>query len=181
MMIEMYLYCTRSKPYLYLHKGKYFVSKRLMGTPLNGKVIGDCLCANVEKIEPKEDGTYSFSYGETGLTQPELWRYGKGKPLYGFHITAKRPCVPALPMLFFCEYAPQSFRKVKFEGREVYLFSLEAKHIAMILNGLKTIEVRKRGIGAYCEQKLDWKGGNEYGTKSNRARQRLRTDKASAR
>lgn len=65
------------------------------GDILNGsqKVIGEVICDKVYKFEP--DGEY-YTYGydidddsleETCLTREDLTTYGKGKTLYGWHIS----------------------------------------------------------------------------------------------
>lgn len=58
-----------------------------------GKVIGEFVCDRIEKIEPCFE-YYSDGYDidddmltETCLTRAELMSYGKGKPLYGWHIS----------------------------------------------------------------------------------------------
>lgn len=100
---KAYIYCTKDKPYLYrvdddnnfeltntLRPETYEYVKDY--NEQNGKAIGSFICDKVDK--------YTFSHYEAEyrvnhieqeamcLNHPDLIRYGKGKPLYGLHITA---------------------------------------------------------------------------------------------
>lgn len=102
---KCYIYCTKndmSEPFLYYTKGW----KEL--TTEKGKVIGYFVCdkidtyyyGNMDYPTPKFEGDdsvcevgdgYYITSGEleeTCLTYEELEDYGKGKTLYGWHITA---------------------------------------------------------------------------------------------
>lgn len=93
---KAFIYCTNDRKIIldrsetdkiYLNVNIY----RNIPMGLNGKVIGEFICDKVD--------TYSFSYYEAEyrinhieqkamcLNHPELIRYGKGKPLYGWHIS----------------------------------------------------------------------------------------------
>ena len=106
-----YICCTSAKPYLYkeanppfelfldseLYKGKGY-DDRLF----SGKVIGDFICDEIIEwqydkghqyyVEYPDDCTSYFPYLKchseaTGLKCSEIEKLGKGKPLYGLHIS----------------------------------------------------------------------------------------------
>ena len=57
-----------------------------------GKVIGEFVCDEIIEILPDNEiyGTYDISDDEviaSCLVNGDLWNYGKGKTLYGFHIS----------------------------------------------------------------------------------------------
>ena len=99
---KAYIYCCKAKPYLYkeanppfelfldseLYKGKGY-DDRLF----SGKVIGEFLCDRVERLEEhiEQGGLYyilSDTFNEQAqLDNWELHDYGKGKILYGWHIS----------------------------------------------------------------------------------------------
>ncbi len=58
---------------------------------LNGKVIGEYICDEIQEwVFDNETNSYDISDDDlalTCLTQEQLWEYGKGKTLYGYHIT----------------------------------------------------------------------------------------------
>lgn len=97
---KAYIYCTKDKPYLYgdmpikefyLDNGGY-KGGECNGIKLcNGKVIGEFIC---DKVDEYTFSHYEAEYRVTHveqkamcLNQPELIRYGKGKTLYGWHIS----------------------------------------------------------------------------------------------
>lgn len=95
-----YIYCTNAKPYLYreanppfelfldsdLYEGEGY-DDRLF----SGKVIGEFICYKVDKYTFSHyEAEYRVTHVEQNamcLNQPELIHYGKGKPLYGLHIS----------------------------------------------------------------------------------------------
>ena len=107
-----YIYCTSAKPYLYkeanppfelfldseLYKGKGY-DDRLFSS----KVIGEFICDKVDKIIPLQHTYYNYiglpianvtEYGiwnddlaQMCLKKKEIDNYGKGKMLYGWHIS----------------------------------------------------------------------------------------------
>lgn len=108
---KCYIYCTSAKPYLYkeanppfelfldseLYEGKGY-DDRLF----SGKVIGEFICDKIIEwqydkghqyyVDYPDDCTSYFPYlkchGEaTGLKCSEIEKLGKGKPLYGWHIS----------------------------------------------------------------------------------------------
>ena len=85
---KCYIYCTEKGKYLYrcrLDKNGLAVPERW-----NGKIIGEFMCDKIS-IYPY-DRTYGFLISEeefnmTFLTGNEFCGYGKGKTLYGWHIS----------------------------------------------------------------------------------------------
>ena len=78
---KSYIYCTNNR------------AKEGGGvTKANGKVIGEYVCDEIVEFTADEysDRSYYISddeLAETCLSQEELWEYGKGKTLYGYHIS----------------------------------------------------------------------------------------------
>lgn len=58
---------------------------------LNGKVFCEYICDEIQEwVFDNETNSYDISDDDlalTCLTQEQLWEYGKGKTLYGYHIT----------------------------------------------------------------------------------------------
>lgn len=79
---KVYVYCTLPKA-----SGDAF----LIGEPprcANGKVIGEFVCDNIEIIKKTDyHPNYYFTRIGTCLEPSEMWEYGKGKPLYAWHIS----------------------------------------------------------------------------------------------
>ena len=75
----------------------------------NGKVIGSFVCDKIDEYEANERGWYIYPQDETCLLCDEIAHYGKGKPLYGWHITA--------PKLFDKPKELGEFRKVCLNGK----------------------------------------------------------------
>ena len=160
---KAYIYCTKAKPYLYreanppfelfldseLYKGKGY-DDRLF----SGKGIGEFICDEIIEwqydkshqyyVDYPDDCTSYFPYLKchseaTGLKCSEIENYGKGKTLYGLHISDlkiydkpkelsefRKLCKINLPMCDRCEYystwngrcenitcAPQSYQYVE--------------------------------------------------------------------
>ena len=86
---KCYIYCTKEKPTVCL----LGVADMFEVTKQNGKVIGEFVCDKVEKFEEhiEQGGLYytlDNDFNEkTQLDNWELHEYGKGKPLYGWHIS----------------------------------------------------------------------------------------------
>ena len=138
---KAYIYCTKAKPYLYreanppfelfldseLYKGNGY-DDRLF----SGKIIGEFVCDEIIEwqydkghqyyVDYPNDCTSYFPYLKchseaTGLKCSEIENYGKGKTLYGWHISDlkiydkpkelsefRKPCKINLPMCDRCEY-----------------------------------------------------------------------------
>lgn len=99
---KAYIYCTKDKPYLYridddnnfeltntLRPKTYEYVKDY--NEQNGKVIGEYICDNVDEYTFSHyEAEYRVTHAEQKgmcLNQPELILYGKGKTLYGWHIS----------------------------------------------------------------------------------------------
>lgn len=94
---------TPVKCYIYCTQGEYFFFKEQVGlgkftgynnvpntlTMWNQKVIGEFICDNI--IDFWYDKGFYLPTGklktDTCLTNTEFYNYGKGKPLYGLHIS----------------------------------------------------------------------------------------------
>lgn len=100
---KSYIYCTKGKlallrddedaeeQFLYEH-WKFANFHQSFGRKiLNGKVIGEYICDEIQEwLFDNETNSYDISDDNlalTCLTQEQLWEYGKGKTLYGYHIT----------------------------------------------------------------------------------------------
>lgn len=89
---KCYIYCTKGENLWLTQKGVKSKTE-LAGYLLNGKVIGDFVCDKIEKLEEhiEEGGLYytlkSDFNEETQLDNWQLRDYGKGKPLYAWHIS----------------------------------------------------------------------------------------------
>lgn len=83
---NVYIYCTKGET--------VYLPKDIFGNEaLNGKVIGEFVCDDIADytIDPYGHHSYFISdddFENTCLTfYEELWDYGKGKTLYGWHIS----------------------------------------------------------------------------------------------
>lgn len=100
------IYCTRDKGILFYrsrhtndfiaYKPKFYKDTEILlqqngHTVFNGKVIGEYICDEIQEwVFDNETNSYDISDDDlalTCLTQEQLWEYGKGKTLYGYHIT----------------------------------------------------------------------------------------------
>ena len=136
-----YICCTNAKPYLYREANppfKLFLDSDLYegngydDRLFSGKVIGEFVCDEIIEwqydrghqyyVDYPNDCTSYFPYLKchseaTGLRCSEIEKLGKGKPLYGLHISDlriydkpkelsefRKPCKINLPMCDRCEY-----------------------------------------------------------------------------
>ena len=79
------------KVFMYETKAQFVKSIRGACTTFGygrGKVIGSFVCDKIDEYEANERGWYIYPQDETCLLCDEIAHYGKGKPLYGWHITA---------------------------------------------------------------------------------------------
>lgn len=96
---KCYIYCTNSNGMLLaaydgLHYSKDYVG-RFDPACINCKVIGEFVCDKIDKFELDDEffgkhieyDLYNTEVSKTCLTRKELREYGKGEPLYGWHIT----------------------------------------------------------------------------------------------
>ena len=85
---------------------------------LNGTVVGEFTCDSILEIpaDGSNYGTYDISDDDlslTCLTQEDLWEYGKGRTLYGWHISNLIVYDQPKQLQEFLEKAPQSWCYVK--------------------------------------------------------------------
>lgn len=101
---KVYIYCTKHKPYLYrVDDDDNFELTNALRSEVdvyvkdynkqNGKVIGEFICDKVEKLEEhiEEGGIYytlNSDFNEAAqLDNWQLHDYGKGKDIFGWHIS----------------------------------------------------------------------------------------------
>lgn len=105
MPFKCYIYCTKSGTILYgdgksyvtdnanLLKGGFQTGFQIASgfSKWNGKVIGEFICNKVDEYTFSHyEAEYRVTHVEQNamcLNQPELIQYGKGKTLYGWHIS----------------------------------------------------------------------------------------------
>ena len=155
--MKLLLYCTKSNPNLNKLYGKnwfYFGEKLTdLDVKLNGKIVAQCNCEKVDLICPDfnyldascKDGKGFILY-KACLTRKDLVDYGKGKYLYALHLSNLEVFNNSKDLSDFgVKTAPQNMRKCfDNKGNEYVLISIRPEHLANILNGKKTIEVRKK-------------------------------------
>lgn len=102
---KVFIYCTKKgRPLVYgdVFRGNwseeyvqtYGYSKKeadkIWGS-LNGKIIGEFICDRIDEYEfvviAGLCGYYGYFEKETRLTPEEMFRYGQGETLYGWHIS----------------------------------------------------------------------------------------------
>lgn len=111
---------------------------------VNGKVIGEFVCYNVDE--------YTFSYYNAEyrvthveqkamcLNQPELILYGKGKTLYGWHISDLKIYDKPRELSEFAVADKEAIRQCEYREQSYYAFT----DTGYIKNGF------------YCKKKDDW-------------------------
>ena len=93
---KCYIYCTKDKG-ISFWTGKQYAyaddkSHNLFDVYGNGKVIGEFLCDYILKITPDTYGHHEYFISDDDLnasclTTNDLWEYGSGKTLCGWHIS----------------------------------------------------------------------------------------------
>lgn len=81
------------KVYVYETKARFVKCVRGACTKYgygSGKVIGSFVCDKIDEYEANGRGWYIYPQDETCLLCDEIAHYGKGKTLYGWHITAPK-------------------------------------------------------------------------------------------
>ena len=161
------IYCTKEKPYLHYRPTEncntHYVlwdKKSEEKKVLNGTICAECEIDEWDRVDYIRD--IDFRGYEDGLlelaclTDEEIENYGKGKQLYALHLKNVKPVDLRLsdvnsiwagrydlgyPII---EKAPQSYKYVYYKGKECLLLSVNPKYVEKILNGEKTVEIRKK-------------------------------------
>lgn len=93
---KCYIYCTKDKGISFWTGKRYAYadnrSHNLFDVCGNGKVIGEFVCDYILKITPDTYGHHEYCISDDDLnasclTTNDLWEYGSGKTLYGWHIS----------------------------------------------------------------------------------------------
>lgn len=179
MKTKCLMYCTKALPNLYkLDENEFYTDRdtHYNGLALNGKIIAECE-VETEKIECRfEDddfgGDYVYSleksedvdFGvESCLDYDALDSYLKSNNGYALHILNLK--IFDKPLSFDKDYiykdyktnsvltkAPQNMCSVydRF-GNKYILISIQPQHLVNILNGEKTIEIRRKVLNCMKE------------------------------
>lgn len=164
--MKLLLYCTKKKPNLNKLYGKnlfYFGEKLIdLDVRLNGKIVAQCDCKKIERIflnfVPKDleelNKLQSIIYmtnnkellEKSCLSVNQIDDYLNGKIGYALHISNLEEFDFQKRLIDFgVKKAPQNMMKVFDDKENEYvLISIRPEHLANILNGKKTIEVRKK-------------------------------------
>ena len=166
--MKLLLYCTKSNPYLYKLYGKnwfYFCEKLTdLDVRLNGKIVAQCDCEKIKLICPDFNyldascnGAEGFILYKSCLFRKDLVDYGQGKFLYALYLSNLEAFDNPKELRYYgVKTAPQNMcykrYPVPFDNelggweidKETIIISIKPEHLANILNGKKTIEVRKR-------------------------------------
>lgn len=166
--MKLLLYCTKSNPYLYKLYGKnwfYFGEKLTdLDVKLNGKIVAKCDCEKIKLICPDFNyldascnGTEGFILYKSCLFRKDLVDYGQGKFLYALYLSNIEEFDNPKELRYYgVKTAPQNMcykrYPVPFDNelggweidKETIIISIKPEHLANILNGKKTIEVRKK-------------------------------------
>lgn len=162
--MKLLLYCTKRKPCLYKDRGiEYALSNiELVDSaftrfnPINGKVVGEC-DYEVEKMGLDTGEGLVFDNGfnkESQLDLFEIAKYVGNNYYYAIHI--KNLNIYKSPRelsSYSCVRAPQNMQYVYtcYDKNEYILISIQPQWLCKILNGEKTIEVRKKVLKGMLE------------------------------
>lgn len=126
-------------------------------TRLNGKIVAQCDCEKVDNIiyngwwncyANSEEINYDTFFDETTtcLTQEQISKYLKNDVGYALHLCNLEVFDNPKKLIDFgVKKAPQNMMKCfDDKGNEYVLISIHPEHLKNILNGKKTIEVRKK-------------------------------------
>lgn len=149
--MKLLLYCTKSVVPLYKSyedTSSYFqCQQNALDVKLNGKIVAQCDCNKVDGIccSPSLENSGEFLW-EYCLFAYQLYDYLDGKLGYNIHLSNVEVFdVPKELSDFGVKTAPQNMMKCfDDKGNEYILISVRPEHLKNILNGKKTIEVRKK-------------------------------------
>ena len=166
--MKLLMYCTKNKKQLFYDKVKQAFMYGINGkndkfNSFNGKVVAEC-DFEVEKIEPQYWNSvinHWFSQELLNKSCLDMWQmreYLNGKDGYAIHINNLK--IFDKPLSLFeiskeCHYsykeylpkyfnAPQNMCYCWYKGEKYCLISIRPEWLVKILNGEKTIEVRKK-------------------------------------
>lgn len=169
---KVLLYCTKATPYLvkddytFENEPVYFTHYKEPGScglPLNGKIVVECEVETETRLNYGLERRSEFILENTGLTMEQLdaylpkhKEYDSEDVYYALHIKNLKELRTPLTFEKNCIYkAPQGFKQVlkapqsmmrvydRF-GNKYILISIRPEWLCKILNGEKTIEVRKK-------------------------------------
>lgn len=165
--MKVLLYCTKAKPIIYGYKT--LQTNPFIGGEeytLNGKVVASFELNKCEEIkfstdyaditlESKKYYINDLLLNESCITYKALEQYGKGKPLYAWHIDNLQIFDEPIELgelysknityidTYRIRKAPQSYQYVYYKGEKCLLLPIKSQHCYNILHGEKTIEIRK--------------------------------------
>ena len=98
---KCYIYCTNGDELIDIREEKNLQIEKpfvlghgksnnvILSNPpiVNRKVIGEFICDEIDRYSANICGWYIFPQEETCLLCDEIAKYGKGKPIYGWHIS----------------------------------------------------------------------------------------------
>lgn len=165
--VKLLLYCTKAKPYLYKHfKVDYLLSNTYEKLCINnGKIVAECDCDKVKKYslfsnEVIEPYMWNDIQLKSKLNYIQLFKYTNYKDFYAIYLSNlkiydkprelneyyKDNFLQELNITDTRVYkAPQNMCRVFDEKGNMYiLLSIQPQWLCKILNGEKTIEVRKQ-------------------------------------
>ena len=179
--VKLLLYCTKSKPYLRDYRGKAIFNRFVISPEnkpftsddkqpiLNGKIVANCDCEKVEEFTTsyRGDMLQTKTIGKDScLSLCDLIDYQRDNNcLYAIHLS--NLYIFDKPVTFERDYiykdtyscslitkAPQNMCRVYDRlGNKYILISIRPEWVCKILNGEKTIEVRKQIIKDLKEMK----------------------------
>lgn len=170
--VKVLLYCTKKQPYLVkddfplenkpIYYTQYKEDPRCCGLPLNGKIVAQC------EVETEEISLSEYPYyddcsiallntdtltndellDKSCLSDNELDDYLINQKGYALHISnLKIFDKPKELYDYNIEKAPQNMMRVfDANGNKYILISVQSEWLCKILNGKKTIEVRKQVV-----------------------------------
>lgn len=171
--VKLLLYCTKAKPYLtmetdFVSYKKIYLLNKDYGC-INGKIVANCDCEKVEEFTTSYRGDMrqtKIISKDSCLSLSDLVDYQReNNCLYAIHLSNLN--IFGKPLAFDKDYiykdykgneiitkAPQNMCRVydRF-GNKYILISIRPEWVCKILNGEKTIEVRKQVIKELKELK----------------------------
>ena len=178
--MKVFIYCTKAKPLLFYESetfieygvginGEQYEQGINFYDIYNGKIVASFELNKIDTLKKIKYANEYYkpdrNYPETpytiildlvGMSNTELFEYGKGKDLYAWHIENLEIIEPLELGEFakickstkqinkyYIHRAPKNFQYAYYKGEKVIILSVKAEWVEKILNGEKTIEVRK--------------------------------------